>query len=280
MNLLTQAKLDNARTLNPYWAKGALALKRKLPEWGEPYSERFALDVALYQHQKGLLVDGVFGPLTQGAFYGTKPGAADYLIINGEHRPVDFDVLSWNEPGGLSFYDHPKTWQPRKAEVNLVVLHWDVCDGATDCYDVLLKRGLSVQFILDSNGVVYQLLDPACSAAYHAPPTNQRSVGIEISNPVLPARAGARPVVKEHKANNGIDWQHADFTAEQKAILPKFVAALCDAFKVQRRYIKARDYSPNKAKDCVCGHYHVWKDKCDPGLTLWPVLSQAGFAGF
>ena len=50
------------------------------------------------------------------------------------------------------------------------------------CFEVLQdQRGLSVQFMLDLDGTIYQTLD-AKEAAWHATIANGRSIGIEVAN--------------------------------------------------------------------------------------------------
>ena len=66
--------------------------------------------------------------------------------------------------------------------VDQFVLHYDVCGIAKQCFNVLHDhRGLSVHFMLDLDGTIYQTLDLK-ERAYHATTSNHRSVGIEIAN--------------------------------------------------------------------------------------------------
>jgi N-acetyl-anhydromuramyl-L-alanine amidase AmpD len=66
--------------------------------------------------------------------------------------------------------------------VDQFVIHYDVCGIAKQCFNVLHDhRGLSVHFMLDVDGTIYQTLDLK-ERAYHATTSNHRSVGIEIAN--------------------------------------------------------------------------------------------------
>ncbi len=66
--------------------------------------------------------------------------------------------------------------------VDQFVLHYDVCGIAKQCFNILHDhRGLSVHFMLDLDGTIYQTLDLK-ERAYHATTSNHRSVGIEIAN--------------------------------------------------------------------------------------------------
>jgi N-acetylmuramoyl-L-alanine amidase len=66
--------------------------------------------------------------------------------------------------------------------VDQFVVHYDVCGIAKQCFNVLHDhRGLSVHFMLDLDGTIYQTLDLK-ERAFHATTSNHRSVGIEIAN--------------------------------------------------------------------------------------------------
>jgi N-acetylmuramoyl-L-alanine amidase len=66
--------------------------------------------------------------------------------------------------------------------VDQFVLHYDVCGTARQCFKILHDhRGLSVHFMLDLDGTIYQTLDLK-ERAWHATTSNTRSVGIEIAN--------------------------------------------------------------------------------------------------
>ena len=66
--------------------------------------------------------------------------------------------------------------------VDQFVLHYDVCGTSAYCFNVLHDhRGLSVHFLLDLDGTIYQTLD-AAERAWHAAQANSRSIGVEIAN--------------------------------------------------------------------------------------------------
>lgn len=150
--------------------------------------------------------------------------------------------------------------------VDQFVLHYDVCGVSQSCFRVLHdERHLSVQFLLDLDGTIYQTLD-ARETAWHATKSNPRSIGIEIANigayppgsaraldawyaldaagPYvrIPERLGdgglrtkgfvARPARAERVAGaiHGETLEQHDFTKEQYASLVKLTAALCRAF--------------------------------------------------
>jgi N-acetyl-anhydromuramyl-L-alanine amidase AmpD len=66
--------------------------------------------------------------------------------------------------------------------VDQFVIHYDACGTSEACFRVLHDvRHLSVHFLLDVDGTIYQTLDVK-ERAWHATTSNTRSVGIEIAN--------------------------------------------------------------------------------------------------
>lgn len=208
------------------------------------------------------------------------------LIIAGEAVPVTFPVVTWLDPGGMSFYGQ-KGWRKRRDPsgkgVNLLVLHWDVCFSSRQCFRVLLKRNRSVHLMLDGNGTVYQALDLAEARAYHAGLVNNRSVGVECSCPVLlkykHRQDPPRPIVTEPHVHRRGTWQHLDFYDIQKKRVVELAEAICEIFGIPRVLPMdgeqvSRRLAPPRFRG-VCGHYHVSKTKPDPGLSLWPGLLAA-----
>ncbi len=66
--------------------------------------------------------------------------------------------------------------------VDQFVIHYDVCGVSRQTFNVLHDhRTLSVHFMLDVDGTLYQTLDLK-ERAWHASQANDRSVGIEIAN--------------------------------------------------------------------------------------------------
>jgi len=65
--------------------------------------------------------------------------------------------------------------------VDQFVMHYDVCGLSEICFKVLHDhRGLSVHFMLDIDGTIYQTLDLK-ERAWHATISNSRSIGVEIA---------------------------------------------------------------------------------------------------
>jgi N-acetyl-anhydromuramyl-L-alanine amidase AmpD len=148
--------------------------------------------------------------------------------------------------------------------VDQFVIHFDVCGVSRQCFNVLQDhRDLSVHFMLDLDGTIYQTLDLK-ERAWHATIANDRSVGIEIANMgayggdekdpfeewyardtngatriTIPARYGdggirtkgfvgrpARPASIKGVIQ-GRDLTQYDFTPQQYEALSKLTATLC-----------------------------------------------------
>ena len=196
--------------------------------------------------------------------------------------------------------------------VDQFVMHFDVCGTSRTCFLVLQDdRDLSVHFMLDVDGTVYQTLDLK-ERAWHATTSNDRSIGVEIANigayPVggknpfnqwyqtnaegkvfitIPKRFGesgirttnfvGQPARNEpvHGEIQGDELMQYDYTPEQYAALTKLTAALCKIFpKLKCRYPVDTNGKliTHKLPDDelsqyggVLGHYHIQKNKNDPG---------------
>lgn len=98
-----------------------------------------------------------------------------------------------------------------REKVDQFVLHYDVCGTSRTCFRVLHDlRGLSVHFMLDIDGTIYQTLDVK-ERAWHATISNDRSVGIEIAN------IGAYPPTTDGTMPKPLaEWYAADTDARGK----------------------------------------------------------------
>jgi N-acetyl-anhydromuramyl-L-alanine amidase AmpD len=196
--------------------------------------------------------------------------------------------------------------------VDQFVIHYDVCGISRKCFQVLQdSRGLSVHFMLDIDGTIYQTLDLK-ERAWHATRSNSRSVGIEIASigayprnkmSVLdqwyetdsdgtirlrpPRRIGhlglrtqrfeGRPERQELIVGTiqGIELIQYDFTPQQYDSLIKLTATLCRVFpRLHCTYPRNGDSQliPHQLSDAqwknfhgLLAHYHIQKNKTDPG---------------
>ncbi len=179
--------------------------------------------------------------------------------------------------------------------VDQFVIHFDTSGTSRECFKALHdRRGLSIHFMLDLDGTLYQTLDLK-EQAWHATRSNGRSIGIEISN-VGAAENGARNRIDEWYVKDtdgrthiavpvrlgetgirtpnfvgrparaellrgsiqGKELVQYDFTSEQYDALIKLTAALCKMFpKIKCDY--PRDDSgklvPHKLSDDILQRY-------------------------
>lgn len=132
----------------------------------------------------------------------TDPGGYD--AYRTERRFVPFEKASWEETAKEGKVGSPARYGLRRSglsdeelervrgggwdlpalqrTVDQFVIHYDVCGTSRTCFRVLHDvRGLSVHFMLDIDGTIYQTLDVK-ERAWHAGASNDRSVGVEIAN--------------------------------------------------------------------------------------------------
>lgn len=98
--------------------------------------------------------------------------------------PIRYDSFRRHLPEEVAQRVRDEGWSlPLLQEwVDLFVIHYDACGTSRRCFEVLQDlRGLSVHFMLDLDGTIYQTLDLK-ERAWHSGPANDRSVGIEIAN--------------------------------------------------------------------------------------------------
>jgi len=212
-----------------------------------------------------------------------------------------------------------------RKHVDQFVLHYDVCGVSRQCFHVLHdERGLSVQFMLDIDGTIYQTMD-AKERAWQATICNDRSIGVEIANIgaygehernpfaqwyatarmpsargsgdsmeqtriTIPPRLGdggvrtsgfigytarPEPVVGDIQ---GRAVRQYDFTPQQYESLIKLTAALHRVLpRIELDYPRddqGRLVTSQLSAEAlasfhgVLGHYHIQKEKTDPGPAM------------
>ena len=209
------------------------------------------------------------------------------LIIGGKSVAVPFPVIAWEDHGGLSLRDigcADTRTDPTGSRVDLLVLHWDGCRSSHECHRVLVERGLSAHLLIDGDGAVYQTLDLAMDRAWHAKGFNDRSIGIEIQNPVQLNRRCAHEEIGRRAVTEAVAhkkhslWTHWDFTALQKGRVVQLVGAINQLFGIPSKVPMEGERVASSLIDPtfrgVCGHYHLSPHKQDPGHSLWPLIQQ------
>lgn len=190
-----------------------------------------------FQRERRLKVDGYCGQTTFDEIVAVRafidnelvpesPEGKDYIIIRGRKCPINWGrVVTWDEEGGMPAPDGTyNTVREGLRDVKMFVNHWDVCLSAKQCYDVLKNRGISVHFLIDNDGTIYQTMD-ANDIAWHAGSRklNNLTIGVEISNAFYPKYQGwyekwfgARPVITNATLNGKKIEKHLGFYDIQK----------------------------------------------------------------
>ena len=273
----------------------------------------------------------------------------DEIVVCGQLFHTTTPVVLWTDPGGYDAYrPEPRFGDPEKKRENYptawygvrrrglsneeleqvrgggwdlpllqrvvdqFVIHYDVAGTSQRCFQVLHdSRGLSVHFMLDLDGTIYQTLDLK-ERAWHASHANDRSIGIEIANmgAYPPGRTAAldRWYEKDDSGRvklrlsgspeaNGIrnlevplvparneliqgkvhgqELVQYDLTQAQYDALIRLTATLSTVFpKLKCDYprdssgalIETQLVGPDyEAYQGILGHYHVQRNKVDPG---------------
>ena len=270
-----------------------------------------------------------------------------YVLAAGERLPVDVPVITYLDAGGFdgrashrwftpseelpgdpaSGCDTASRFSERRGgppphslaelreRVTQFVVHYDVAVTSSNCFRVLHDpRGLSVHFLLDVDGTVYQTLD-LTARARHAGANNDRSIGIEIAHPgawttregagrfygpdgvwleipaqLEPPRSGpfspARPGWFTARLN-GSEVHQRDFTETQYRSLAALLAALRETFPALNEGPPSddagdvlRDVLPEERRSStrgLLGHVHVSAAKVDPGPAFdWSRIAGPG----
>ena len=282
------------------------------PSWfGERFFDvKLVMAIKKWQKNHGIPADGLCGPTTFRRLWTErqevrvvgeycKNTGASYtksIVYNGVYYPINWDkFVLWSDDGGLhtssgKYYDY--STRPARP-IRYFVNHWDVCLSSKSCHDVLEKRGISVHFLIDNDGTIYQTMDLQ-HAAWHAGSerTNRASVGVEITNAYYPKYQnwykkngfGERPIIDNA-------WVHGEklepftgFYPQQMEALKALWQAIHGATgipyetpvnqfgKTSTKY--EQDVAYGKFSGFV-SHYHVSKRKIDcAGLDIKALLNE------
>jgi len=282
------------------------------PSWfGEKYyDDKLTRAIKKWQRARGLNADGLCGPMTFRRLWTErhveideyKPTNCDYsnyIVYNGEFFPIEWDkVVLWSEKGGLAtrqghYYDY--SGRPKR-KIRFFVNHWDVCLSSTSCQKVLDKRGVSVHFLIDNDGTIYQTLDMQ-HAAWHAGSSrsNRPSVGVEITNAYYTKYQdwyekngfGVRPVIDDAWVHNvkldpflgfypaQIEALKALWKAINGATEIPYETPVSQFGKTSTKYVQDVAYGSFSG---FVSHYHVSKTKIDcAGLDIKTLLDEVKY---
>jgi len=279
------------------------------PSWfGERYfDEKLVRAIKKWQKAHGLTADGLCGPATYRRIWTSRQESIDehkpypiqyssYLVYNSSFIPIKWDkVVLWSEQNGLAakagnYYDY--SGRPQR-NIRLFVNHWDVCLSSRRCNDVLNKRGISVHFMIDNDGTIYQTMDMQ-HGAWHAGTSrvNRASVGVEMTNAYYPKYQdwyernghGKRPMVEGAWVHGNqldpflgfypiqIEAAKALWKAIEAVTNVEFQTPLSQFGKTETKYIQDVVYGKYAG---IVSHYHCSKRKIDcAGLDIKTLIDE------
>lgn len=209
------------------------------------------------------------------------------IVVSSRRVYTGATVRTWHETGLLF-----SSVKPRHEATGLIVLHWTGSENAPpSVHRNLSEEGLSVHFVIDQFGVVWQMADANALCA-HATGVNVRSVGIEMINRgndrKVPTRGVERVTVTERIHNQPVVY--AGFTLEQQVAAIALVQTLCGVYRLpmavpmQAGKVRATRLDAEQLRTFrgVIGHLHAQsgeRTKCDPGLRMLELVHLHGLAG-
>jgi N-acetyl-anhydromuramyl-L-alanine amidase AmpD len=169
------------------------------------------------------------------------------------------------------------------------VVHHDGCATSADCFHVLHdERGLSVHFLIDNDGTIYQTLDLA-DGAFHATGVNEISVGVELCNRGVVDLDGPEFYRRKFGFNRDIEevtvhnshyrmWAYTPGQYKAMIYLGKALARLLPNLpQVYPEWNGAPLMTwmadPRQFAGYI-GHYHVTNNKWDPGSFNFKWFTQ------
>jgi hypothetical protein len=289
------------------------------PEWFnvEYFDENLVKAIRAWQKENGLTADGLCGPGTFRRIFteredkihnympqifsnqelpehGTKQ---KHIVHNGNFFEIDWPMVTlWSEQDGFeakhgTYYDY--TGKPDR-KPTFFVNHWDVCLSSESCHKVLKNRGISVHFLIDNDGRIFQTMDTQ-HGAWHAGGSkwNHKSIGVEISNAYYTKYQdwyvrndfGERPIIDDAYVHGSKLSEHLGFYDVQKQALIALWAAIHKATNIPIEVPTNDNGSLVEAVDSkvsrgtfkgFVNHYNLTRRKIDcAGLDLIKIRDDA-----
>ena len=269
--------------------------------------------VQKWQRIHGLTADGLVGPMTYRRIWTqredeisdhrpekhTHPTGARHIVHNGNFIPIEWDkVTLWDEVGGFKANKGCYTDLSGKEdrEPTFFVNHWDVCLSSESCAKVLNKRGISVHFLIDNDGTIFQMLDTQ-HKAWHAgirryEGGNPKGIGVEIANAYYPKYQdwyvrngfGERPIQENGYVHGKTLKPFLDFYPIQLEALKALWKATHIGHDIPLEYPKNAEghIDTGVNADCergkfrgFCNHYNLIRTKIDcAGLDVPALLDE------
>ncbi len=287
-----------------------------LPNWFGciAFDNDLIKSVKKWQKKHNLTADGLVGPMTYRRIWTEreadisdhKPASRcpfeivdRYIVHNGNFIPIDWDkVILWDEPDGFKSKKGTYTDYSGKddRDPTMFVNHWDVCLSSESCAKVLNRRGISVHFLIDNDGTIFQMLDTQHKAWHAGIPRyeggNAKGIGVEISNAYYPKYQdwyvrhgfGERPLQEHGFVHGGTLSPFTDFYPVQLEALQALWMAVHLGIGIPLEYPKnSQGYIETGVhRKCergefhgICNHYNFTRGKIDcAGLDLPSLLGD------
>tara|TARA_B100000287_G_scaffold36124_2_gene33251 strand:+ start:4161 stop:5060 length:900 start_codon:yes stop_codon:yes gene_type:complete len=268
------------------------------PTWfgHDAYDEKLVRIIKKWQKENGLTADGLCGPGTFRRIWTEREAnISDYvspnwdndglarIVYNGKEFPIEWDkTVLWTDKGGLmaKLGNYKSMAGQRVRKPTQFVNHWDVCLSSKSCQRVLDRRGISVHFLIDNDGTIYQTMDIQ-HIGWHAGSSkiNAKSIGVEIScaydlkwqSWYKKNGFGERPVVTDAYVHGKKLRDHLGFYPVQIEALKALWKAIHNACDIPletptgaAKNAYTSTVSSGKFKGFV-SHYHITKRKIDCG---------------
>ncbi len=278
------------------------------PEWFgcEENNESLVKAIRKWQKDNSLTADGMCGPSTHRRIYTQReseigiyeakvtPEVEDaHLVYRGNFIPINWDkVVLWSDPQGLTIKSKNYRSYFEKRKINSFVNHWDVCLSAKSCASVLNNRGLSVHFLIDNDGTIYQLCDINHMCFHAGGKVNATSIGVEISNAYYTKYQGwyerngfgKRPLVEDAECHGKKMKTFTDFYPVQIEALKALWASIHEGVGIPLVCPVNDNNETLKKVDAKCArgtfkgfvsHYHITRRKIDcAGLDINGLLQE------
>jgi N-acetyl-anhydromuramyl-L-alanine amidase AmpD len=163
-----------------------------------------------------------------------------------------------------------------KQVIKQFVVHHDGCQDSRTCFHVLHnERGLSVHFLIDNDGTIFQTLD-LVDCAFQAAGVNEVSIGVELAN-----RGDAQRFPNDYHGKrdkvtcsiHGHQFLAYEYTKAQVESMISLGRAMARVFpNLPQSFPAGGDGEPMwtalsdpREYSGYLGHYHVTDQKWDPG---------------
>lgn len=169
----------------------------------------------------------------------------------------------------------------RQREPDLILVHDTAGEGdGIRIYDTLKRDGLSVEFAIDRDGVIWQFCDPAINYTFHSETESRRSIGVELANYVTPNISSDRPTLEEpYRSRTREVLGHL---APQHYAMAALVEALLSVFPSIPARVPISSAGPITGRrlpagwEGVAGHLHFSDNHGDPALDILEGLRYGG----